>query len=179
MYSGTQTTSVSGNLVNTLKVVIPIYGLKTLSTPSSSVTDPTLGGGQSTGLLSVSGSSHTTKSFSSSLAVFETGWNVTGGDLGQVTVSAGNDPGSATYTDTGAVLFTVDYSYTPTSTPEPATFTSWQAAWRASDCCAVAGNRTQAVMPWISSSTMLDPCRIPPSMNDCKSVRTHFIGTAG
>jgi len=124
--NGTSTTNVSGNLLNTMKAVIPIFGLKTLSTASSSVTDPTLAAGASTGLQSVSGGSHTTKAFSSSLAVFETGWKLTIGDLGQVTVSAGNSNGSATYTDIGAVAITVDYSYTappspPSPTPEPAT----------------------------------------------------------
>ena len=58
-------------------------------------------------------------------ATFETAWSVTAGDIGNVNVHADNGNGAATYSDTGGVIVTAQYTYTPVTnpspTPEPAT----------------------------------------------------------
>lgn len=122
--NGTSATNVSGNLSNSLKFQLPSWS-KSIVLLSNSYSNASLGAGQSTGSQIVSGSTSASKTFTSSLSAFESAWTVTLGDLGQVSVSAGNSNGSATYTDTGTVNIIATYNYTApvtttTSTPEPA-----------------------------------------------------------
>ena len=127
--NGTSAASVSGNLSNLLKFQLPVNwgsaAQKSLPLLSNSYSNSSLAAGASTGPQPVSGSLGTTHTFTSSLSSFESTWSVLLGDLGQVSVSASNADGSATYTDTGAVNIVATYNYTTpvhttTSTPEPA-----------------------------------------------------------
>ena len=127
--SGTSATNVSGNLSNLLKFQLPVnwgsVAQKSLPLLSNSYSNPALAAGASTGSQNVSGRTNTQHTFTSNLSSFESTWSALLGDLGQVSVSAGNSNGSATYTDTGTVAIVATYNYTTpvhttTSTPEPA-----------------------------------------------------------
>lgn len=128
--NGSTSTNVSGNLSNLLKFSLPVnWGAsaqKSLPLLSNSYTDSSLAPGATTGPQTVSGGTATSHNFTSNLSTFQSAWNVTLGDLGQVSTNAGNSNGSATYTDTGTVTVNATYNYTAapvhttTSTPEPA-----------------------------------------------------------
>jgi hypothetical protein len=125
--NGSTTTNVSGSLLNTLNYILPLAATKTLDKQTNQYTNSLLAAGATTGSQPVSSFTSASKAYVSNLGLFETGWNVAVGDLGQVLVSAGNGNGSATYVDLGAVKITASYTYTasetppPPSVPEPAT----------------------------------------------------------
>lgn len=123
--NGTTATDVTASLLNTMKYTLPLMATAKLSHETTAYTNLNLAAGATTGSQSVSGSSSANKSYVSTLGLFETGWSVAVGDLGQVLVSSGNANGSATYIDLGTVKITASYTYTetppPPSVPEPAT----------------------------------------------------------
>jgi hypothetical protein len=122
--NGVAASSVTGSLLNTLKYVYPTIAQSSITLASTSFS-AVLAPGASSGLQPVSGSTTKNHTVTTGLASFETTWNVTAGDLGQLTIGSNNGNGTATYTDTGTVKIVAVYDYTPTTTttPEPATLT--------------------------------------------------------
>jgi hypothetical protein len=122
--NGVDTTNVSGYLSDINKNNLPGGFTKTINLNTNAVTDSSLAGGGRYGPFGVTGTSFTTKSYSSGLGTFESTWDVLTGDFGSVNVTSGNGNGSATYTDTSTINVSAAYTYTPTTTPpvpEPAT----------------------------------------------------------
>jgi hypothetical protein len=79
--NGSTAGTVTGNVANTLKFILPTQPtVRTLTTNSNSVSEP-LGAGASSGNVNVTGSSHSTRTISSSLSAFENPFTVTVGDL--------------------------------------------------------------------------------------------------
>jgi hypothetical protein len=112
--------TVNGNVVNTLKFILPNQPatVRTLVTDSNSV-NRTLLAGASSGNVIVNGSAVSTRPILGSFSAFENPFSVTVGDLGQVTTSSSNGNGSATFTDTGAVTIVADFNFTPAPPPPP------------------------------------------------------------
>jgi hypothetical protein len=117
--TGSTTTNVTASLLNTLKYIYPTIAQKVITLKSTSFSDPTLGGGKTTGFHPVTGKTTATHIVNTSLGTFESAWHITLGDLGQVVVGSGNGNGSATFTDVGAVSIVAQYSYTPKGPPPP------------------------------------------------------------
>src|SRR5580658_9786207 len=115
----TVTTNVTASLLNTMKYIYPTSAVQKKLVASNAFSDPTLGGGKSTGFHPVSGSTHSTDVITTSLGSFESAWHVTAGAYGAVTLTSGNGNGAATYTDVGTLKVVAEYSYTPKGPPPP------------------------------------------------------------
>jgi hypothetical protein len=113
------TTNVTASLLNTLKYFLPTIATEKKLVPSTAFSDPTLAPASSTGFHPVSGSTTSTNTVTTSLGLFETGWAVTAGDYGAVTLTSGNGNGAAIYSDVGSVKVVAQYSYTPVGPPPP------------------------------------------------------------
>jgi hypothetical protein len=122
--SSSQTASVNARLSNTA-----VYQLPTTSnsfiTNSNKYTNAALAPLASSGHITVSGSGHQTYATSSpgNLTTYSSPWSAYVGAAGNVSASSTPSVGNASYQDTGGVIVTAVYTYTPasnpSSTPEP------------------------------------------------------------
>jgi hypothetical protein len=131
--NGSAATNVDGYLANKLTIVAAPPNWIGFTSPllgdSTVYTNAALGAGASSGVIPVTTSgtpkTRTTLSSSSARASYSAAWTSQFSESGDVAFSAGNANGTATYKDTGGVIVTASYTYTPSSppssTPEPAT----------------------------------------------------------
>lgn len=122
MNNGTTTSTYGLSDTNTPSVTFPSPISMLTSTSLSNVfsTGPVAPGATSpTGTLS--GTSTTSGMATSGLSAYEAPFSVAATDTGSIGVSGGNGNGFVMFTDTGALVATVVYTYTAKTVPEPAT----------------------------------------------------------
>jgi hypothetical protein len=123
--TGSSPESISANLTNTVKFLlpgVPVTGTHHYSVKindASARTTATVPGHSSIPPIAVTGATVTHPSVTpSSLSFYDTAWTAKAGDLGQVAIISGAN-GKAAFTDKGNVKLKITYDYTYTTTPTP------------------------------------------------------------